>query len=169
MLDFVRTRTYVKTPQPTSVLRFGTYELALQSGELRKAGVRLRVQQQPLKVLEILLERPGEVVTREKLRSRIWPHESFGDFDQAVNVAITKLRGVLGDSAENPRYIETLPKRGYRFIAEVAVVAPVKSVAKLDSKLTVRELLRPPVRPSRGSVAGDPHGIDTLFSEALVS
>jgi TolB-like protein/DNA-binding winged helix-turn-helix (wHTH) protein/Flp pilus assembly protein TadD len=145
VLDFVRTRRYVKTPQPTSVLRFGTYELALQSGELRKAGVRIRVQQQPLKVLEILLERPGEVVTREELRSRIWPHESFGDFDQAVNVAIAKLRGVLGDSAENPRYIETLPKRGYRFIAEVAVVAPIKSAAKLDSKLTVRELLRPPL------------------------
>jgi TolB-like protein/DNA-binding winged helix-turn-helix (wHTH) protein/Tfp pilus assembly protein PilF len=106
----------------TSVVRFGTYEIALHSGELRKAGVRIRVQQQPLKLLEVLLERPGEVVTREELRSRIWPNESFGDFDQAVNVAIAKLRGALGDSAENPRYIETLPRRGYRFIADVAVV-----------------------------------------------
>ena len=106
----------------TSVLQFGTYEIALHSGELRKAGVRIKVQQQPLKLLEILLEHPGEVVTREELRSRIWPNESFGDFDQAVNVAIAKLRGALGDSADNPRYIETLPRRGYRFIAEVAVV-----------------------------------------------
>ena len=106
----------------TSVLQFGTYEIALHSGELRKAGVRIKVQQQPLKLLEILLEHPGEVVTREQLRSRIWPNESFGDFDQAVNVAIAKLRGALGDSADNPRYIETLPRRGYRFIAEVAVV-----------------------------------------------
>ncbi|MBZ5704759.1 MAG: winged helix-turn-helix domain-containing protein [Acidobacteriia bacterium] len=106
----------------TSVVRFGTYEIGLQSGELRKAGVRIRVQQQPLKLLEILLERPGEVVSREELRSRIWPNESFGDFDQAVNVAIAKLRGALGDSADNPRYIETLPRRGYRFIADVAVV-----------------------------------------------
>src|SRR6266853_210705 len=106
----------------TSVVQFGTYEIALQSGELRKAGVRIRVQQQPLRLLEILLEHPGEVVTREELRSRIWPNESFGDFDQAVNVAIAKLRGALGDSADNPRYIETLPRRGYRFIAEVAVV-----------------------------------------------
>jgi len=80
------------------------------------------VQQQPLRLLETLLERPGEVVTREELRSRIWPNESFGDFDQAVNVAIAKLRGALGDSADNPRYIETLPRRGYRFIADVAVV-----------------------------------------------
>ncbi len=104
------------------VIRFGTYEVSLQSGEVRKAGVRIRVQQQPLKLLEVLLERPGEVVTREELRSRVWPNESFGDFDQAVNIAIAKLRSALGDSAENPRYIETLPKRGYRFIADVSFV-----------------------------------------------
>jgi TolB-like protein/DNA-binding winged helix-turn-helix (wHTH) protein/Flp pilus assembly protein TadD len=108
----------------TSVVRFGIYEVALQSGELRKAGVRIRVQQQPLRLLEMLLEHPGEVVTREELRGRIWPNESFGDFDQAVNVAIAKLRVALGDSADNPRYIETLPRRGYRFIADVAVVNP---------------------------------------------
>jgi TolB-like protein/DNA-binding winged helix-turn-helix (wHTH) protein/Flp pilus assembly protein TadD len=106
----------------TSVVQFGTYEIALQTGELRKAGVRIRVQQQPLRLLEILLEHPGEIVTREELRSRIWPNENFGDFDQAVNVAIAKLRGALGDSADNPRYIETLPRRGYRFIANVTVV-----------------------------------------------
>ncbi len=106
----------------TSVVRFGTYEVSLQSGELRKAGVRIRVQQQPMKLLEILLERPGEVVTREELRSRVGADEGFGDFDQAVNIAIAKLRSALGDSAENPRYIETLPKRGYRFIADVSVV-----------------------------------------------
>src|SRR3989442_4670458 len=106
----------------TSVVRFGTYEVSLQSGELRKAGVKIRVQQQPMKLLEILLERPGEVVTREELRSRVWADESFGDFDQAVNIAIAKLRSSLGDSAENPRFIETLPKRGYRFIADVSVV-----------------------------------------------
>src|ERR1700689_2997092 len=106
----------------TLVVRFGTFEVSLHSGELRKAGLRIRVQQQPLKLLEVLLERPGEVVTREELRSRVWPNESFGDFDQAVKIAIAKLRSALGDSAENPRYIETLPKRGYRFIAEVSVV-----------------------------------------------
>src|SRR6202051_3342709 len=106
----------------TSVVRFGTYEVSLQSGEVRKAGLRIRVQQQPLKLLEILLERPGEVVTREELRSRVWPSETFGYFDQALNIAIGKLRGALGDSAENPRFIETLPKRGYRFIADVSVL-----------------------------------------------
>lgn len=106
----------------TSVVRFGTYEVSLHSGEVRKAGVRIRIQQQPMKLLELLLEHPGEVVTREELRRRIWHDESFGDFDQAVNIAIAKLRSALGDSAENPRYIETLPKRGYRFIAEVSVI-----------------------------------------------
>ena len=106
----------------TSVLRFGTYEVDPHAGELRKGGVRIKVQQQPLKLLEILLEHPGEVVTREELRSRIWPEESFGDFDQAVNVAIAKLRSALGDSADNPRFIETIPRRGYRFLAEVSAL-----------------------------------------------
>jgi TolB-like protein/DNA-binding winged helix-turn-helix (wHTH) protein/tetratricopeptide (TPR) repeat protein len=107
---------------PNSVVRFGTYEVSFQSGEVRKAGLRIRVQQQPMKLLEILMEHPGEVVTREELRSRVWPNESFGDFDQALNIAIGKLRSALGDAAENPRFIETLPKRGYRFIADVAVL-----------------------------------------------
>jgi TolB-like protein/DNA-binding winged helix-turn-helix (wHTH) protein/Flp pilus assembly protein TadD len=117
----------------TLVVRFGIFEVSLQSGELRKAGLRIRVQQQPLKLLEALLERPGEVVTREELRSRVWPNESFGDFDQAVNIAIAKLRSALGDSAENPRYIETLPKRGYRFIAEVSFVDADGRIRRPDS------------------------------------
>src|ERR1700689_4883531 len=108
--------------RPISVVRFGTYEVSFQSGELRKSGLRIRVQQQPMKLLETLLEHPGEVVTREELRSRVWPNESFGDFDQALNIAIAKLRSALGDSADNPRFIETLSKRGYRFIADVSVV-----------------------------------------------
>jgi TolB-like protein/DNA-binding winged helix-turn-helix (wHTH) protein/Tfp pilus assembly protein PilF len=112
----------MESPPLSSVVRFGTYEVSLQSGEVRKAGLRIRVQQQPMKLLEILLEHPGQVVTREELRSRVWPNEGFGDFDQALNIAIGKLRSALEDSAENPRFIETLPKRGYRFIADVAVV-----------------------------------------------
>ena len=112
----------MELPRLTSVVRFGTYEVSRQSGELRKAGLRIKVQQQPMKLLEILLEHPGEVVTREELRSRVWPNENFGDFDLALNIAIGKLRSALGDSAENPRFIETLPKRGYRFIADVSVV-----------------------------------------------
>jgi TolB-like protein/DNA-binding winged helix-turn-helix (wHTH) protein/Tfp pilus assembly protein PilF len=112
----------MKSLRPNSVVRFGTFEVSLQSGEMRKAGLRVRVQQQPMKLLEVLLERAGEVVTREELRSRVWPNESFGDFDQALSIAIGKLRSALEDSADNPRFIETLPKRGYRFIANVSVL-----------------------------------------------
>src|ERR1700736_669666 len=120
--------------RPTSVVRFGTYQVFLQSGEVRKAGLRIRVQQQPMKLLEILLEHPGEVVTREELRNRMWPNERVGDFDQAVNVAIAKLRAAIGDSADNPRYVETLPRRGYRFIADVAVIDPPPSRLDLTAE-----------------------------------
>ena len=106
----------------TTGARFGTFEVWFDSGELRRAGVKIRIQQQPLKLLQILLESPGKVVSREDLRNRLWINENFGDFDQAVNIAVGKLRHALGDSAENPSYIETLPKRGYRFIAEVSIV-----------------------------------------------
>jgi len=123
VLDFpAQPESAMESPRPASVVRFGTYEVSLQSGEVRKSGLRIRVQRQPLKLLEILLERPGEVVSREELRGRVWTNESFGDFDQALNIAIAKLRTALEDSAENPRFIETLPKRGYRFIADVSVV-----------------------------------------------
>src|SRR5246127_3926055 len=105
----------------TSGARFGTFEVWFDSGELRRAGVKIRIQQQPLKLLQILLESPGKVVSREDLCNRLWINESFGDFDQAVNIAVGKLRHALGDSAENPSYIETLPERGYRFIAEVSI------------------------------------------------
>ena len=123
VLDFrAKPKCAMESLPPNYVVRFGTYEVSLQSGEVRKAGLRIKVQQQPMKLLEVLLERPGEAVTREELRSRVWPNESFGDFDQALNIAIGKLRSALGDSAENPRFIETLPKRGYRFIADVSVL-----------------------------------------------
>jgi TolB-like protein/DNA-binding winged helix-turn-helix (wHTH) protein/Flp pilus assembly protein TadD len=136
VLDF-RAKPNMEPLRHLFVVRFGTYEVSLQSGEVRKAGVRIRVQQQPLKLLEVLLERPGEVVTREELRSRVWPDESFGDFDQAVNIAIAKLRSALGDSAENPRYIETLPKRGYRFIADVSFVDADGRVRRPESASAV--------------------------------
>jgi TolB-like protein/DNA-binding winged helix-turn-helix (wHTH) protein/Flp pilus assembly protein TadD len=102
--------------RPEATVRFGVFEVDPRSGELRKSGTRIRLQDQPFKVLLALLERPGDLVTREELRIRIWPQESFGDFDHAVNIAVAKLRAALADSAEVPRYIETLYRRGYRFI-----------------------------------------------------
>jgi DNA-binding winged helix-turn-helix (wHTH) protein len=102
-----------------SILRFGVFEVDVRAGELRKQGVRIKLQEQPFHVLTVLLQRPGEVVTREELRSQNWPADTFVDFDNSLNTAINKLRETLGDSADNPRFIETLPRRGYRFIAPV--------------------------------------------------
>lgn len=109
------------TSAQTHVYRFGLYEADTRSGELRKNGAKLKVQGQPFEVLVTLLERPNEVVTREELRQRLWPSDTFVDFDHSLNTAINKLRDLLGDTASNPRFIETLPKRGYRFVAPVQV------------------------------------------------
>jgi cholera toxin transcriptional activator len=100
-------------------IRFGAFEIDLAAGELRKSGMKLRLQGQPFQVLVLLLERAGEVVTREELRQSLWPSDTFVDFDHSLNTAINKLRDTLGDSASSPRYIETLSRRGYRFIAPV--------------------------------------------------
>jgi len=98
-------------------IRFGVYELDRDAMELRKHGVLIRLQEQPFRVLAILSGRPGEIVTREELQEQIWGKDTFVDFDQSVNFSIKQIRDVLGDSAERPLYIETVPKRGHRFIA----------------------------------------------------
>ena len=102
------------------ILRFGIFEADLSTGELRKSGAKVRLQEQPFQVLTALLERPGEVVTREDLRARIWSADTFVDFDHSLNTAMNKLRDALDDSAANPRFVETLARRGYRFIAPVS-------------------------------------------------
>src|SRR5215472_11090409 len=102
------------------ILRFSIFEVNLQTGELRRKGQKVKLQDQPFQVLAVLLQRPGDVVTREELRSQIWPEDTFVDFDNSLNTAINKLREALGDSADNPRFIETLPRRGYRFLAPVS-------------------------------------------------
>ena len=107
----------VVVPNNSRVARFGVFELDLSAGELRKSGVKLRLQGQPFQVLALLLERAGEVVTREELQQRLWPSDTFVDFDHSLNTAINKVREALGDSASSPRYVETLARRGYRFIA----------------------------------------------------
>src|SRR6201997_3272772 len=98
------------------LLRFGNFEVDLRSGELRKAGVKMKLSGQPFQVLSILLECPGELVTRQEFQSQLWP-DTFVDVDHNLNTAINKIREVLGDSAESPRFVETVPRRGYRFIA----------------------------------------------------
>jgi TolB-like protein/DNA-binding winged helix-turn-helix (wHTH) protein/Tfp pilus assembly protein PilF len=102
------------------VLHFGVFEVDLKACEIRKHGVRLKLSEQPFQVLCVLLESPGEIVTRDELRTRLWPSDTFVDFDHGLNNAVMRLREVLGDSSENPRFVETIPRRGYRFIAPVA-------------------------------------------------
>src|SRR2546430_6111067 len=100
-------------------VRFGPYEADLRTHELWKHGIRLKLVGQPFEILAMLLARPGELVTREELRARLWPGDTFVDFNHGLNAAVNKLRDALSDSAEEPRYIETLPRRGYRFIGKV--------------------------------------------------
>ena len=119
---------YGVVPQNHSrVARFGVFELDLTAGELRKGGVKLRLQEQPFQVLALLLERAGDLVTREELQQKLWPSDTFVDFDHSLNTAINKVREALGDSASSPRYVETLARRGYRFIAPVQADAPRES------------------------------------------
>jgi Tol biopolymer transport system component/DNA-binding winged helix-turn-helix (wHTH) protein len=115
-------------PVGNSRLSFGLYEIDLESGELWKAGFRIKLQTQPFKVLTALLERPGHVVTREELQERLWGKDTVVDFDHSLGTAINKIREALGDSAENPRFIETLSRRGYRFIAPVGVIETAHEV-----------------------------------------
>jgi DNA-binding winged helix-turn-helix (wHTH) protein len=112
------------------IARFGVFELDLSAGELRKSGVKMRLQGQPFQVLALLLERAGEVVTREELQQKLWPSDTFVDFDHSLNTAINKVREALGDSASSPRYVETLARRGYRFIAPVQADAPKDAVSQ---------------------------------------
>jgi len=120
--------------------RFGLYEANFRTGELLKNGNKLRLQEQPFSVLAMLLDRAGQVVTREELRERLWAADTFVDFDHSLNTAINKLRDVLGDTASNPRFIETLPRRGYRFIAPVEWMGVGRSTAEPQTSAADHEL-----------------------------
>ena len=126
--------------------RFGRFELDVRTRELRKDGVRLRMQDQPFEVLVMLLEQPGEVLTRDELRRRLWPDGTFVDFEHGLNAAVNKLREALSDSADNPRYVETLPRRGYRFIAAV-------------TRATSAAPPEPPPQPARSRVASTDNNV----------
>jgi cholera toxin transcriptional activator len=111
------------------LLRFGVFEIDLTAGELRKNGARIRLQEQPFQVLTALLQNAGHVVTRDELREKIWPADTFVDFDHSLNTAVNKIRESLGDSASTPRFVETLARRGYRFIAPVDGIAAATTVS----------------------------------------
>src|SRR5271165_2823596 len=115
----------MESPRGASrIIRFGSFQANLVAGELRRNGTRVRMQEQPFQILALLLERAGEVVSREELQQRLWAADTFVDFDNGLNIAVKKLRVALGDDAETPRFIETVPRRGYRFMARVAADTP---------------------------------------------
>jgi len=151
------------TERPKTIFRFGVFEADTNSGELRKSGVRLRLQDQPFQVLLILLQNPGQVISREELRQKLWPSDTFVDFDHSLNTIINKLREVLGDSAANPRFIETLAKRGYRFLPAVEILgdvvpAPARNSADLSPTASSSLLTHPDELPDV------PHGyVRVLF------
>jgi DNA-binding winged helix-turn-helix (wHTH) protein len=123
-------------------VRAGLFEVDLGCGEIHKSGRKVRLQEQPFRVLAILLERPGEIITREELQARVWPADTFVGFDEGINTAIRKLRVAFGDSADNPRFVETIPRRGYRFVAPVhdtvaEPAQPLESVTVGDAALAL--------------------------------
>src|SRR5215510_4091865 len=128
------------------ILCFGPFELDVVSGELRRQGLKIRLQDQPFLLLVLLLDHAGDVVTREQVRETLWPGDTFVDFDHSLNTAVKKLREALGDSADAPRYVETLPRRGYRFIAPVESRRMEQMAHSPEADLTS---VRPePARPS---------------------
>src|SRR5947209_13058265 len=110
-----------RTVVSANIFRFGLFQADAAGGTLMRNGVRIKLQDQPFRVLLILLERPGEIVTREELRQKLWAEGTFVDFDGSLNVILKKLRAALDDDSDNPRFVETVPRRGYRFIAPVSV------------------------------------------------
>ncbi|HTS72048.1 MAG TPA: winged helix-turn-helix domain-containing protein [Terriglobia bacterium] len=129
-----------------------SYEVALRSGELRKHGIKVKIQEQPFQVLTMLLEHPGQIVTREELHKKLWPADTFVDFEHGLNAAINKLREAVGESADNPRFVETLPRRGYRFIAPVE--GPVTPVGTLSVVAAVSDRRPPAGTPTPQTAMG---------------
>src|SRR5579862_8612828 len=129
MLRCMDGQTHMHGSEPGSkILSFGPFEVDLRACELRKHGIRIKLQEKPYQILVLLLERPGEVVPRERLRHELWDPDTFVDFDQSLNSAMKKLRQALGDSAESPRFVETQARRGYRFLAPVQAVPPAPEI-----------------------------------------
>src|ERR1700739_116357 len=135
----------MESPVPSArIIRFGVFEVDLKACELRKHGFRIKLAEQPFQVLAMLLEHPGETVTREELRARLWQGDTFVDFDHGLNNAVMRVREVLLDSSDHPRYVETVPRRGYRFVAPVEEL-PQQAAAHDASSAAAKAGLEPNV------------------------
>src|SRR5215469_9915983 len=137
--------TIRESAQPVRSVRFGTFEANLPGGELRKRGIRLKLHDQPFEVLAMLIARPGELITREEIQQQLWPSGTFVDFENGLNSAVNRLRDALGDSADAPKFIETVPRRGYRFIAPVERV-DARTAAVAEPKPELAPIMRQPRR-----------------------
>jgi DNA-binding winged helix-turn-helix (wHTH) protein len=149
------------------IVQFGLFELDLDARELRKSGVRIKLQEQPFQILAMLLERRGEIVTREELQKRLWPQDTFVDFDLSLNSAVKKLRQALGDDSANPRFIETLYRRGYRFIGQINGVATVPELVSVFSN-TSRENVESKYATPKASISRFRFLVWTVPASALV-
>ncbi len=145
------------TSPPAVKCRFGLFEFDFRSSELRREGEVVKLSPQPARVLALLLARPGELVLREELRAHLWGHDTFVDFERGLNFCIVQVRGALGDSSDNPRFVQTVPRKGYRFIAPVASAAapqppslPAGATSVLSSEANLRPLERAQPQSSRG-------------------
>jgi TolB-like protein/DNA-binding winged helix-turn-helix (wHTH) protein/Tfp pilus assembly protein PilF len=154
----------------TRIVRFGVFEVDLKACELRKHGFRIKLAEQPFQVLAFLLERPGEIVTREELRDRLWPGDTFVDFDHGLNNAVMRVREVLLDSSEHPRYVETVPRRGYRFVApveETSVPPPVPATVELEGGST--SPVSSASNPALAHTISEHPGVPRWFTSRLVA
>jgi TolB-like protein/DNA-binding winged helix-turn-helix (wHTH) protein len=157
------------------LVRFGIYEVDLRTSELRKQGRKIKLQEQPCRILGMLLERRGEVVTREELRKRLWSDDTFVDFDHSLNTAIMRLREALSDSSDNPRFIETLPRHGYRFIAPIEEVSVTEQDKRQDAATVAEQelpLIAAELQPSSPSSAAqvrqDPSNKQTNWRRGIL-
>jgi TolB-like protein/DNA-binding winged helix-turn-helix (wHTH) protein/Tfp pilus assembly protein PilF len=161
------------TAAVTRILHFGVFEVDLKACELRKQGLRLKLPEQPFQVLVVLLENPGEIVTRDELRNRLWQGDTFVDFDHGLNNAVMRLREVLGDSSDNPRFVETIPRRGYRFIAPVVgsfIPAPSATREELENVHGSAQAVGPQlIEPPALETPSEPGSIRRRLSETRVT
>jgi len=160
------------TAAVTRILHFGVFEVDLKACELRKQGLRLKLSEQPFQVLVVLLENPGETVTRDELRNRLWPGDTFVDFDHGLNNAVMRLREVLGDSSDNPRFVETIPRRGYRFIAPVAgslIAVPSIASEELESVPGAGRAAAPQLEPAALEIPSEPGSARREFTASRLA
>ncbi len=144
------------TPPVSHPVRFDVFEVDLRAGELRKHGIKIRLQEQPFLILQTLLETPGQIVTREELQKKIWPEDTFVDFDHGLHAAVNRLRQALGDAADSPRFVETVARRGYRFIGQMQEQPAIALPSTPGPAVVVRQVKRSPRmwRTWTGSLAG---------------